>query len=305
MGLNSRAAEIAMEMRERADELDIRVLKLRGGAIVLDCGVEAAGSIEAGRLFSSVCLGGLADVKVSEERYGTLKLPSVNVRTSEPRLACIGSQKAGWRIKVGGFFALGSGPARLLLDNQKQEFKESSTVAVLGLECSTLPDEKVSRYVAGKCGIKVENLTLLAARTASIVGSAQVSARMVETALFKMEHLGMKTAVARATGMAPIAPIVGDDNRMMGVANDMIIYGSRVHLEIEGDVDVKAMPSESSPEYGVPFIEIYKRAGYDFYKIDQGIFAPAEVSVKNIRTGVVKSAGKIDLEMLEKTLSVE
>jgi methenyltetrahydromethanopterin cyclohydrolase len=303
MTLNANAIKIAGEMIDRAEKLGIKKHQLKNGATLLDCGVNLKGSTEAGKHFAALCLGGLADVWISEERFGGLELSTVNVKTSEPRRACIGSQKAGWRVKVGDFFGMGSGPARLLLDSTPEGLQEESDAGVLALECSTLPGIDVAEHVAGKCGIEAENLTILAVRTASIVGSTQVSARMVETALFKMDHLGIDVFVSSGSGTAPIAPIIGDNNRMMGVENDMIIYGSNVHLNVEGKVDVDAIPSRSSPEYGVPFAEIFKRAGYDFYKIDQEIFAPARVTMENTVTGGTSSAGEVNFEMVEKSLT--
>ncbi|MFQ5800233.1 MAG: methenyltetrahydromethanopterin cyclohydrolase [Candidatus Hydrothermarchaeales archaeon] len=302
MTLNANAAKIVEGMKGGTKELGIEVLELENGATILDCGVKVRGSIEAGRLFSAVCLGGLAEVSISEGNYGGLKLPTVNMETSQPQIACIASQKAGWRIKVGEFFALGSGPARVLAERPKHGYTENSEVAVLALECATLPDADVASYVADKCDIDVKNLSMLAARTASVVGSTQVSARMVETALFKMDRLGFDVEAVYASGTAPIAPIVGDDAQMMGATNDMIIYGSQVYLKAKGNLDVEAIPSASSRDYGVPFLEVFKRSGHDFYKIDQGIFAPAEITVENVRTGEVKSAGKINPQMIEKTL---
>lgn len=305
MSLNAGAAKIVEEMKGRTRELCIGVLELENGATILDCGVNAGGSLEAGKLFSAVCLGGLAKVSISEGDYGGLKLPTVNVETSQPYIACIASQKAGWRIKVGGFSALGSGPARVLAEKSKYGYAENSEVAVLALECSTLPDEKVAKYVARKCDIDVKNLSMLAAGTASVVGSTQISARMIETALFKMDRLGFNGGVIYASGTAPIAPIVGDDTRMMGATNDMIIYGAQVRFKIKGDLDVEAIPSSNSPDYGVPFLEVFKCSGYDFYKIDQGIFAPAEITVEDVESGSIKRAGKVNVEMIKKTLEVE
>jgi methenyltetrahydromethanopterin cyclohydrolase len=302
MNLNANATGIVEGMKTRAGELGIEVLKLENKATVLDCGVKAKGCLEAGKLFSSVCLGGLAEVTLAKEDYGGLKLPSVKVKTENPHIACIASQKAAWKVNVGNFFALGSGPARILAERSKQGYTERSEVGVLALECATLPGADVAGYVADKCGIATENLSILATRTASEAGSTQVSARMVETALFKMEHSKISVNVISAAGTSPIAPIIGDDDKMMGVTNDMIIYGSQVHLKVEGDVDVETMPSTSSSEYGLPFLEIFKRSEYDFYKIDQGIFAPAKITVENTTSGEIRSAGKINTAMIKKTL---
>ncbi len=301
MNLNLNARKIADQMMSDPRKLGIEVHELRNGATVLDCGVKADGGIEAGRLFALACMGGLAKVWITEEDYDGLRLPVVNVETIHPRTACISSQKAGWKVKTKNFFAMGSGPARVLAE-KSDEYIEDSDEAVLALESSKLPGEEVAEYVAGKCGIKTEALTLLAARTASTTGSVQISARMIETALYKMDHLKIDVPVTEASGKAPIAPVHGGDTEMMGITNDMIIYGSQVILRINGKLDPTPLPSNSSSMYGVPFTEIFTNSGYDFYKIDPGIFAPAQVTVKNIMTGEVKKAGRVNAGMIKKTL---
>jgi methenyltetrahydromethanopterin cyclohydrolase len=302
MELNKNSMEIAADMIGRTVELGIEGHELENGTKILDCGVHVAGSLEAGRLFASACLGGLGDVWISPGHYGELTLPTIKVEIEKPSLPCLGSQKAGWKIRVGDFFGMGSGPARMLLSSAKQEFMEVSNKAVLALESSMLPDEEVSQYVADKCGVSPESLALLVTRTASLAGSTQVSARMVETALYKMEHLGIKAKVLKGSGAAPIAPVIGDDVKMMGVSNDMIIYGSNVHLTVEGDVEIDNIPSKASPEYGRPFFEIFKESGYDFYKIDQSLFAPAEIEIEKKGTIELKRAGEINTSLIGKTL---
>ncbi|MEE8403561.1 MAG: methenyltetrahydromethanopterin cyclohydrolase, partial [Candidatus Hydrothermarchaeaceae archaeon] len=119
----------------------------------------------------------------------------------------------------------------------------------------------------------------------------------------KMDHLGYDVnSVKSGRGSAPIAPVIGDDNAMMGLTNDMIIYGAKVHLCTDTEVDVKNITSSSSPAYGRPFAEIFKDAGHNFYKIDPGIFAPAEVSIENTQTGKIKRAGTINSEVLKKAM---
>jgi len=56
--------------------------------------------------------------------------------------------------------------------------------------------------------------------------------------------------------------------------------------------------------YGKPFFQIFKEAGYDFYKIDPGIFSPAQITVNNLRDGKVYTAGKVDVPLLKKSLGL-
>jgi len=66
---------------------------------------------------------------------------------------------------------------------------------------------------------------------------------------------------------------------------------------------VEKAPSKASKDYGRPFLEIFKAAGYDFYKIDPNIFAPAVVIVNNLKTGNTFRAGEINLSALKESFS--
>jgi len=318
LSVNLKALPIVEEMIKKKEELNIEVKTLENGAKVIDCGVNVPGSFEAGKAFTKVCLGGLADVGIAldEGLNSELALPSVKVITSHPAVATLGSQKAGWAIKVGKYFAMGSGPARALAKMPKSTYEEigyedNADVAVLCLESSKLPNEDVAQYIADKCGVDVEKVYLLVAPTSSLVGSIQISGRVVENGTYKMlEVLNFDVKkVKYAVGIAPIAPIVGDDLVMMGATNDMVLYGGKTYYYIESDEgdDIeelcKKLPSSASPDYGKPFLEVFKAANYDFYKIDKGMFAPAVVTINDIRTGKLVSSGEINVEVIKKSLN--
>ena len=210
---------------------------------------------------------------------------------------------------------MGSGPARALAKKPKKTYEEigyedDADVAVLCLEASKLPNEEVAEYVAKECGVEPENVYLLVAPTASLVGSVQISGRVVENGTYKMlEVLEFDvTKVKYAAGLAPIAPIIGDDFAMMGSTNDMVLYGGITYYYIKSsendDIEglCKALPSCNSKDYGKPFMEVFKAADYDFYKIDKGMFAPAVVVINDMTTGKVYRAGKVNAEVLKKSL---
>ncbi len=311
MNLNKGAVQVAKEMIKRSEELRIRHFKLRNKATILDCGVEVRGSFEAGRLFALACMGGVAEIEISSSDFDGIALPCVTVRAASPAVPCLAAQKAGWSIKGENFFALGSGPARILARKPRETFEklgyaEKSSFALLALETNKFPGEAIVEEIAKVCGIKTSGLYILAARTASLAGAVQISARVVETALFKLAHLGYDAKIIEeALGTAPIAPLVGDDCAMMGAANDMIIYGSRVFLYSSAEMDVGKVPSSSSPAYGKPFSEIYKECGYDFYKINPALFAPAEVWVNNLAANTIKKAGSVNVEVIKKSIGMK
>jgi methenyltetrahydromethanopterin cyclohydrolase len=308
--LNERAIRVACELIERADELGAIVHTI-GGATVIDAGVAAAGSLGAGVLLARACLSDLADVSLSPGRLGDFALPQVTVAVHQPVAACMASQYAGWQLSVGGYFAMGSGPMRaaygkeeLFNDAALSPLREKPTCAVGVLETAKLPDDAVIAYIAQRAGVAAENLTLLAAKTASLAGGVQVVARSVETALHKLHalHVDLSRVVA-GFGSAPLPPVAKSDSHAIGRTNDAVLYGGQVVLYVRGDDDSleqagAKLPSSASSDYGRPFREIFKRYNHDFYKIDPMLFSPAHVTLQNIETGRSFAFGKVNEPVL-------
>jgi methenyltetrahydromethanopterin cyclohydrolase len=135
-----------------------------------------------------------------------------------------------------------------------------------------------------------------------------VAGRIVETGIHKLRKLGLDPNVIKhAWGIAPIAPIHSKFVKAMARTNDAILYGGTAYYAVECDEEelriVNRAPSKASRDYGKPFIEIFKEANYDFYKIDPNLFAPAVIIVNNIKTGRILKAGEINSEILEKSMS--
>ena len=309
LSVNRRAWEIAEEMAAREEEMRVRVRRLGNGARVIDAGVEVPGSVEAGIAFSRICMGGLGEVEVEMGRF-----PRVLVRTDHPVISCMASQYAGWAVKVEKYFAMGSGPARALARVEKLfgelGYEDGSEVAVLALETRKFPDERVAEFVAGKCGVKPENLTLVVAPTASLVGSIQISARVVETGVHKLHEVGFPLRkILTGVGTAPIAPVARNDLEAMGKTNDCVLYGGRTVYFVEAEDEeveriIAEVPSSSSRDYGSPFLELFERYQRDFFKIDPKLFSPAEITINNLRTGRVFHAGGVNEEVLERSLGI-
>lgn len=316
LSLNERALAIVRQMIAEAEALELGVTLLSNGTTVVDAGVNVPGSLEAGRLFAEVCLAGLGKVLFCEIGYGQVSFPAVSVTVIRPTLACMAAQYAGWAVKVetarssGTYFAMGSGPARALYLGEplfrELEYHDRSDVAVLALESRSLPTEEVAAWIADKCRIPAERLTLLVAPTASLVGSVQVSARVVETGLHKMLEVGFDLrSVISGFGTCPVAPVAGDDLRAIGRTNDAVLYGGKAWYSVRGDDErienlVRQLPSSASRDYGTPFYDLFQRCGGDFYKIDPLLFSPAEISINNVATGRSFRAGGVNFDLIRR-----
>jgi len=254
-------------------------------------------------------------VAVGQARLGRATLLEARVAVDHPLVACMASQYAGWKIQVGKFSAMGSGPARSLAAAEPlfetYPLKSRAEAAVLLLETGTLPGPEVADHVASRCGVAPDRVTLIAAATGSLTGSTQIAARSVETALHKLMELGFDLgAIVAGAGSCPVAPGHPEALRAIGRTNDAVLYGARVTLWTRaGDQAIAEvidrLPSSSSRDYGRLFHDLFRDHGGDFYAIDPMLFSPAQVTVVNASTGRVFSAGAIDERMLLLSFGIE
>lgn len=313
--VNRGAIEVVKTILDGKDGLDCRVEEISNGATIIDAGIECTGSAELGRLIGEVCLGGLGSVKLNTMYIGDLELPAVIVGTDYPKIATLGSQYSGWTIKVGKYFAMGSGPARALARVEKKlyeelDYKDKSRKGVIVLESRVKPNEVVTEYIAKKCGISTSNLSCIVVPTASIAGSVQISSRIVDVGIHKLHEIGFDPErVRRGFGVAPIAPVAKNDNRAMGLTNDCILYGGRTTYFVRSENDnlqeiVDKVPSSTSDQYGQPFYDLFKSFDFNFYKVEPLLFSPAEITINHIESGKVFHAGKLNPEVLKNSLGM-
>jgi methenyltetrahydromethanopterin cyclohydrolase len=309
--VSARAGKIVDAIAVNADALRIAVLTGSQGERLIDMGGATLGCLEAGRLLGEVCMGGLGTVTLTKSS-GLQNWPlGVVVSSTNPVIACLGSQYAGWTItdEASGFFALGSGPARAL-SRVEELYKElgyadHSASASLVIEGDKAPPPAVITKVAEACGVKPSGLTILFAPTWSLAGTVQIAARVLEVAIHKAHALHFPLEnILDGTGTCPIAPPFPDFVKAMGRTNDGIIYGGRIHLFVKGsDAEAKkladGLPSSSSSAYGKPFADIFSEVNGDFYKIDAMLFSPAQVTVSNVETGASFHAGKLAPEIVD------
>lgn len=312
--VNQQALKLVAKLIEDPEKYNVNIITSKEGSTIIDAGVEAKGGYLAGKIVTEICLGGYGIVDFYSRPYGDLMLPSIQVYTDHPVVATLGSQYAGWRIRIGDYNAIGSGPARALSLKPKElyakiGYRDQSDRTVIFLETSELPNGKIGDYIAGECGVRSNGLYIIVAPTMSLVGSIQVSGRIVETGLHKLLEMGYNLKnVLSGLGVAPIAPVHPKFTKAMGRTNDMILYGGEVYLEVEDDDEeklkklVEDAPSSSSKDYGRPFTEIFKAAGHDFYKIDPALFAPAVIMVNNVSTGHLFRAGRVDVDLIARSI---
>ena len=313
--INKMAVKVVKEIIEREEEIGVKVIKMGCGTTLIDMGLKAKGSNEAGILFTRVTLGDMATVNL-----GTWKLDddytfgSVELFVTEPLIACLASQIAGWQLGSGEFATIGSGPARAqavipsdyYLD--MTPYRDRNDEVVLCIQDIRYPDDSIALEVAQACKVPPENVYLLIAPSASIVGSIQVSARMIEEVCHKMHEKGFDVSkVVNARGQTPIAPLVMDEVKAIGRINDAILYGGDTEFWVDAtDEEIAAVVEKlvsktSSPYYPELFGVVFERAGRDFYKIDHDFHSIAKIQIHNVRTGKSFIAGEINYNVIRES----
>ena len=290
----------------------MQVTRDDSGVCIVDAGIDAPGSIAAGLLIGEICMGGFGDVRL---RTGEGWPTWLEVRSSQPVLACLASQYAGWSLaaskeETGGkkFFALGSGPARALACKEplfaELGYRDRAEQGVLVLEVDKPPPRVVLDKVLRDCALAPEALTVVLTPTTSLAGTTQVVARVLEVALHKAHELHFDLQhIVDGVASAPLPAPSPDGVQAMGRTNDAILYGGCVHLAVRGSDDAaralaEQLPSRNSRDFGKSFADIFKAVEYDFYKIDPALFAPAEVWVSNLDSGSTFHAGGVDMALL-------
>ncbi|MHA1194941.1 MAG: methenyltetrahydromethanopterin cyclohydrolase [Promethearchaeota archaeon] len=322
--INQLALKLVEKIIDNKELYNAEVHELDNGAKVMDM---TRATWEGGKLVGEICMGGLGNVEFTYYNLDGHYIPSVNVYTSEPIIACMASQLAGWNVKLKKevekngeikkktvFQSLGSGPARAKAKTEKLfeeiNYTDDSNCAVIVFETSKMPNEEVMEIVAKKCNVDTKETYAIYAPTACLTSSIQVAARIVETGIHKLHEIHFPLEVIKdGFGTTTIAPIAKDDLGAMGRTNDSIsaagltFYNIEVEKEKEPEIFelLKKAPANTSPSYGKPFLETFKEANYDFYKIDPGLFAPAKYTVTNVKSGHSITVGEVNHELLKKS----
>jgi methenyltetrahydromethanopterin cyclohydrolase len=311
MALNCRALKRVEALLGRAEERKVAVHPIEGGGRYVDCGIAARGGLLAGIELARVCLGSLAEVSIVPGEVSGEAVPLVQVVTDHPVQACLASQYAGWALKDGKFFAMGSGPMRAAAGSEAIYdvigFRETAESVVGVIETRKPPTPAIVAKIAAACRVEPAAVTLLAAPTASLAGGVQIVARSVETALHKLSELKFDLSrIISAHGTAPVPPVAANDLAAIGRTNDAILYGARVILAVTGDDASLAavgplVPSSASRDHGEPFAAIFARYNNDFYAVDPHLFSPSEIAFQNIETGKVHGFGKVAPDVLARS----
>ena len=234
----------------------------RAGATIVDAGIRAAGraSRPAGGSPRSAWAGS-AGCRSAPARRSRPGRSASRVSASDPVLACLASQYAGWSLSHGegddAYFAMASGPGGPVRPRRSCSRSSATPTreAFWGffvLETDRPPPDELIARVASDCGLAPSALTFILTPTTSLAGAVQITARVLEVALHKVHALGFPLERVRdGLGAAPLPPPSPDFLTAMGRTNDAILFGGEVQLFVTGPEAEARELAEQAAELGL------------------------------------------------------
>jgi len=316
LSVNKEALKIVKKILDHPDLYSIEVTRLSNKATIID---GSHGTYEFGRLVSEICMGGFGSCQFTNILVKGVFIPGLLVQTSHPVIALIGSQKAdqvsikvqkGEKKKRYNYMVSGPFRAKTRLDKElfdQINYVDESEETVIVFESDMILDEGLIEEVFSKCKLEPENTFAIFTPTNSIPGTVQIAARVIKTGIHILREQNFNPHYLKhAMGCTTLAPIAKNLLHAMGRTNDSIIYGGRDYLTVDVPKEeepemvelLEKCPSNVSSSYGKPFYEILQDVEFDFSKVDGKLFAPAILTINNIRTGHTFTAGEVNEDIL-------
>lgn len=311
--MNERAARIVeRQILPNLERLGVEVHVLANGATVLDMGVYAKGGWMAAKYFTESNLGGLGELTYTTLQVGEHRLPAATIFVDHPAVAELAAHDAFLYIEYQGVKRSVSGPLRSITGTDEfaraVSYRDPSPrKMVCHIQIDILPDEGMTDLIASAVNRKAQDLYILAAKTGTLTGAAQVCARNVEQSLPSLVDQGFPIeAIVHACGSAPIPAVVDDEMLAYGRVNDGLIYGQETNLYVDcPDEEItrleKILPFNKNEDiYGTPFETLFAQCDYLWRNVPREWDAPCRVNFFNLRTGNRYSYGTLHYGVLER-----
>lgn len=312
-----RTAELVAGLTADAPPLGVATVRGFGGAMLLDCGVDAPGSWEAGRRIAVLAHGGMMDARLGVTELCGIVLPELIGDSWSPAESAYGLQVSLPLSEVDPAIRI-SGPIREPIGAVDRPPAWTGGGAnpwgTAVVEAPRLPEADVVRAIAERARLSTSDLTLVVVPQASPAGVAQIAGRLNESVLFTWsESLHLNAArVLGILGSVPLCP-AGRAGEVVVTEDDMIHYAGRATVLVDAspadDLDriAEGLTFESSPARGRLFSTLLAEAGGVFEAIPgiADLNRVAQITLVDRATGRVAAAGRLDERILAEGLAAQ
>jgi len=310
--VNKVGVQMAKDAMARPDELQIRWWRAECGATLIDMGITCPGSWKAGQVFVESGMGGLGRATYGTFDLSPFLLPSIEVWDDHPVIAEVASRASAWVLERGEFAPVAGGPARAaaLLDRRAVSgYVDHAEEVLVQLHTSRIPSDELCLKVADGCHVRPEQVYVMFASSASLVGAIQVAARTTEQTMIKLHVHGFDIhSVRHAFGIAPVAPLIRDELQAMGWINDCLNYGGTtvVYADAPDDaiqpvIERLCFDANAGELWNLPFVEIFNHFGRNWHDVPPLIDSPAKVIINSLQTGHSFVGGQINYDLLRRS----
>ncbi|MCK5673102.1 MAG: hypothetical protein KAH95_06985, partial [Spirochaetales bacterium] len=195
--------------------------------------------------------------------------------------------------------------------NDLNSSEDQGGAGIAVIETHDIPSNEWVLSLAAKSSVSADNLYLIIAPSNSISGVTQVSGRVNENILFTMEKsLGYDSRKVRhIIGSVPVSPVSkGKNIERTALPDDFIHYAGSVFITLAADSEdniqelAQNLCFSSSSIYGSSFYDLLAEANGVFEDIPNlvNIFKVARVTINEINSGRIYSAGTFNYDLLSK-----
>lgn len=257
------ALELAEEAIDFAPELGTSARRLDAGTTVIDLGVDADGTLEAGLLLASLRRGGLLAAEIRIGSVGSHTWPVLEATTGHPdllaRLAHTESVEA-WTV---------SGPG---LAGHHDPF------AVVSAQGEEAIAEAGAAAIAASVGVGTQELYIATVSPGSSSWRVDAAAATLEATINAANDVLEGSSITEALVQAPLPPAMDDGAAAVDVARATRRFGTRIHLRVPDRLEPETNPVDRLTA--------------------EMADAPAAMTLVD-ESGTILSAGEQDLEHLE------
>ena len=300
----NRSAQLLQSLKQDACVLGLGVSHLENGAAVIDCGVKASGSLEAGRRITEISQGGMASARLGTTEIAGTVLPELTVDSWLPKVSAYGLQvsiplsEVDPAIRVSGPILARCSEGRF---EARREDLGNSAWGIAVVEAEDLPSERLSDALARRSGLSPADLNLIVVPSNSLAGATQIAGRINECVLFTLEEsLGIDcSCISQILASVPVSLSLDIGAGHPVTPDDFIHYLGRVVLSVTSDtgMDWEPVASQlvfrSTSAYGTLFSQLLADAGGVFEDIPGliDLNKVAQVTVIDSLSGRSFSAG--------------